>query len=162
MKTGTSYFPRANERIATRDWPTESFAATGPTVLIVSNGSRWGGSEPAHLDELTEVLKSETLDPIFEEYGNFVSSGPDLVAWDTLKPLCPPGWVQFHGNFYRTSHVFSIVTNDADVIAELTGLIRANQQSADYAVAKSERAEQKEKRRQELNRQRKEDRRRGY
>lgn len=154
MKTGTSYFPRTNERIATQDWPAESFTASDPLVLIVSNGSRWAGSEPAHLDELLDVLKTETLDPAFEEYGNFVSTGPDLVAWNTLKPLAPPGWFSFHGNFFRLSHAFQIVTNDAGVIDELTAAIRANQQHA-----KAERAKAKEQRRKEDEERRRKDRR---
>lgn len=159
MKTGTCYSPRANERLEKYNWPEASFAAVGPTVLIVSNGSRWAGSDAAWLDELLDVLKEEPLDPVFEEYGNFISTGPDLVAWDTLKPLTPPGWVSFHGNFFRLSHVFQIVTNDAGVIAELTAAIRANQGRSDYAAAKVAIAEAKERRRVEAEAQRRKDRR---
>lgn len=87
-------------------------------TTIRSNGSRWLGQEPATVDELLEVLATETLDRTFEAYGNFVIS--------------EGGTTRFWGNFHTVSHVFDIETADPDLAARLTAAIQANQQTVAY------------------------------
>lgn len=85
------------------------------TTEIISNGS--GSAQP--LEALFARLESDTLDRAFEAYGNFVEE-------------CPNGMTSFFGNFLTYSHVFNVMTDDADLIARLTAAIRRNQQSGDY------------------------------
>ncbi|TXH13688.1 MAG: hypothetical protein E6R03_10875 [Hyphomicrobiaceae bacterium] len=79
-------------------------------------------------------MKVEPLDPTFEDYGNFADDCP--IAYKTGKPLLPAGWWSFWGNFYKVSHVFKIVTNDAEAIRELRQAILANQASPGYKQAR--------------------------
>ncbi|OAS26304.1 hypothetical protein [Methylobacterium platani] len=85
------------------------------TTEILSNGS--GSVQP--LEALFARLESDTLDRSFEAYGNFVEE-------------CSNGMTSFFGNFLTYSHVFNVMTDDADLIERLTAAIRRNQQSADY------------------------------
>ncbi len=91
---------------------------------IISNGSKWAGEEPDTLEVLCEVLQSNTLDRTFEGFGNFVLA-------DAGEP------VRFWGNFFDVSHVFSIDTDEPEVIERLSGLIRANQQKPEYLAQAS-------------------------
>ena len=91
------------------------------TTTIISNGSKWYGEAPDSIDKLLEVLKDNTLDPRFSEYGNFIIA--DGVS------------VRFFGNFLNLSHVFNIRTDDPSVIAKLTRAIRENLRRDDYRAA---------------------------
>lgn len=103
-------------------------------TIINSNGSHWAGESPDGLEELYKVLQAEPLDPDFEKYGNFVYRNP---AGSLPRPA-----LRFWGNFFTVSHVFSIDTNDASVIATLIALIRNNQASVAYKDARRQRQEQ--------------------
>lgn len=92
---------------------------------ILSNGSKWAGQSPDPIEALLARLESETLDPRFEHYGGFV---------DTLDD----GRTTFFGNFGTYSHVFNIITDDEDVVRELTAAIRANQQTQAYVELRGE------------------------
>ncbi len=136
MKRRPNEFPANPET-----WPHDAANDSSPRTLIISCGSRWGGEEPATVDELLAALATEALDPRFEEFGGFIDLCP--IAANSERQLLPDGWVQFHGNFQTVSHVFQIVTNDPAMIAELTAAIRANQASERYAVAKENRLQAK-------------------
>lgn len=88
-------------------------------TIIESNGSTWMGESPMDLEVLFQRLETNTLDPIFEKYGDFVLPQDD-------------GAVIFFGNFLDYSHVFTIVTTDPDLIERLTNAIRANQGKDSY------------------------------
>jgi hypothetical protein len=106
----------------------------GYETVIASNGSKWAGEEPDDLDTLLKVLAEEPLDPSFERYGNFIV---DLDHQpDTPRFRRRPGWLNFGGNFANVSHVFSIDTNDPEVIEKLALAIRANQQRSDYIAVR--------------------------
>lgn len=78
-------------------------------TVINSNGSKWAGESPDTLDQLYAVLQSEPLDPTFEKFGDFaLRDAPEF-----------PDAIRFWGNFFTVSHVFSIDTNDPDVIATI-------------------------------------------
>jgi hypothetical protein len=110
-------------------------------IDIISNGSHWYGESPDTIDDLLATLATEPLDRKFEQYGNFVNPDPQ---W--LRKVTKDGYTSFYpglrvtsffGNFYTTSHVFTIYTDDPDTIAKLTTAIRANQARPDYLSQKA-------------------------
>jgi len=79
---------------------------------IISNGSTWLGEDPASVEELLQVLGKWQLDrERFEDC--FIETMED-------------GRTKFFGNFLRISHVFRIITDDAQTIDQLTQAITAN------------------------------------
>lgn len=97
------------------------------TTTIHSMGSKWYGEAPDPVSGLFTALESSTLDPTFEDYGDFVESG---------DPAIPVGSTRFFGNFYDLSYVFNMDTDDVGLIARLTAAIRENQKSQAYAEAR--------------------------
>jgi hypothetical protein len=95
-------------------------------TTVNANGSKWAGEPPDDLDTLKQRLKENVLDPSFESYGNFAYAGES-------------GSTRFWGNFFDVSAVFSIDTDEAALISELVGLIRANQAKPEYLRARSDR-----------------------
>ncbi len=119
------------------DWEKISVLLHGdqqPQIIITQNGSRWAGEAPADLAALLEMLASYTLDPRFEEYGNFIDER--AISCRDEQPLYPVGYVKFWGYFFTISHGFEVITNDPQVVAEITAAIRANQAAPAYADAK--------------------------
>ena len=108
------------------------------TTTIQSNGSRWAGEQPATINELFEVLETHALDRTFEAFGNFVMVEPISEHGVHLVP----NGVRFWGNFAELSHVFSVDTDDADLIERLTAAIRKNQQRPDYLSQRTYEEEQ--------------------
>lgn len=121
-------------------------AQSGPFVFISSNGSGRLGDVAQLLEDLAEY----PLDPTFEKYGDFITLNPcegvrnleyrkveGANEWiDGPRIFNVDGVVHFFGNFFGLSHAFSIDTNDAETINELTEAIRANQRREDYISAK--------------------------
>lgn len=134
-------------------WEEAQAAQHAPFIYIMSCGSRWAGEEPGDIADLLGALKSATLDPKFEKYGNFINTNPCDAAsnpkwgygnnepkWIDGKPLyAVPGVYRFFGNFLDLSHVFSIDTNDAPTIRALTAAIEANIASEAYQEARKPR-----------------------
>lgn len=126
---------RVNEFVTSgRTYDTDAANAPGPVILIVSNGSRWMGEEPADFAELLEVLRATPLRPDFG--GDFTDKNP--ISCTDGKPLLPQGWLWVHGNFHLISHVFHVVTNDPEAMQELTDAINANLASVEYKAARTE------------------------
>lgn len=98
------------------------------TTTISSNGSKWNGQEPDSIETLFKMLETFALDRTFENYGNFVMVEPVSEAGEYLVP----NGVRFWGNFAEICHVFSIDTDDPELIERLTTAIRGNQKRADY------------------------------
>lgn len=98
-----------------------------PTTTINSNG----GGRALPLDALFERLASHPLDRTFEApaFGAFIQHDPISVAGEAMTA---PGGVHFFGNFFTYSHVFSILTDDQDLIERLTAAILVNQLRPDY------------------------------
>ncbi len=116
---------------------------------IDSNGSKFMGDAPDTIEQLLARMQAETLDPVFEEYGNFVSPArkahrecSEATGWKDVYtdagPIYPehPDAMHFWGNFRTYSHVFSIYTDDPALIERLTAAIRANQATPAYQAAK--------------------------
>ena len=96
------------------------------STIILSNGSHFAGEEVDTIDELLEVLKTETIEErFFEKYRtNRYDQAPKF------KNQCPiskrDGITQFFGNFERVSHVFRIETDDNKIIKKLSTAIKQN------------------------------------
>ena len=90
-------------------------------VLVVSNGS----GRVLELEDLFAALSAFTLDPTFRRYGNFrIQSEPRTDV------------VEFWGNFWNMSHVFSVECLASSATARrLTAAIEANLATPAYAAA---------------------------
>lgn len=90
-------------------------------VLVVSNGS----GQVLDLDALFEALAAHTLDPKFRRYGNL-----------RLEDERRPGVMQFWGNFWDISHVFSVFcVAGCETARRLDAAIEANLATPAYAAA---------------------------
>lgn len=108
---------------------------------ILSNDARHYGFVPDTIDTLIEKLNTYSLDPTFENYGNFVTQfNPKRWTDDNEKYR---GLTCFFGNFHTYSSVFRVYTNDPIVIDRLTQAIRSNQLTEAYEAAKIETEENK-------------------
>ena len=94
-------------------------------TTIVSNGHKWGGEEPATINELLAVLQSATIEDRF--FGKYKERYTDAPKTFVLCPISKKdGLYWFFGNFEEISHVFNIETNDKAVIDSLRAAIMAN------------------------------------
>ena len=84
---------------------------------ITSNGSKSVGEPLDSVEKLLEVLKTETLDPKFEKYGNFVTF--------------QNGQLHVFGNFVTVSHVFNI-SGTVDEMRPLARAIKEAKRRVDY------------------------------
>ena len=84
-------------------------------------------------ENIVRDLAEYTLDPVFEEYGNFVymPTWEDEQAAEKYK-----GLTAINGNFLTYSHAFRLLTDDIELIEELTKAIRKNQETEEYKQAK--------------------------
>lgn len=99
-------------------------------------------------ENILKDLAEYTLNPTFEEYGNFVYMPTWCDEWSEEKYK---GLTAISGNFLKYSHAFSLLTDDKELIEELIEAIRKNQETEEYKQAKIRLAERKaeEKRRYE-------------
>ncbi|QSF43506.1 hypothetical protein [Paenibacillus tianjinensis] len=111
------------------------------TTEILSNNARHYGFIPDTIDTLIEKMNTYTLDPTFEEYGNFATDFNPKMWTDENKKY--KGMTCFFGNFHSLSNVFRIYTNDPEVIDRLTQAIRSNQLTEAYRAARVEIEERK-------------------
>lgn len=106
-------------------------------------------------ENILKDLAEYTLDPTFEDYGNFVY----IPTWcDKELAEKYKGLTAINGNFLTFSHAFRLLTNDVKLIRELTEAIRKNQETEEYKQAKirlmerkAEEKRQYEKRMEEFN-----------
>lgn len=84
-------------------------------------------------ENILKDLAEYTLDPVFEEYGNFVY----MPTWcDEESAKKHKGLTAIDGNFLTFSHAFRLLTDDEELIKELTEAIRRNQETEEYKQAK--------------------------
>lgn len=100
------------------------------TTIILSNGHHRADSTEAALDKLLDVLAHHPLDRLFELHGDFVERDARNLRGEWLEGV--ENAVCFFGNFSGLSHVFSIVSNDADIVDRLVTAIAQNRQRPDY------------------------------
>lgn len=120
----TSYHWHRPSDYASVELPLE---ADTPFILIP-----YGPFVPVLLQNLSQY----TLDPVFEQYGNFVTPELERETLDGVSRY-PTNAVHFWGNFGSLSSVFRVVTNHPEVIAALTAAIRTNQQTEAYQGARA-------------------------
>ena len=91
-------------------------------------------------ENILKDLAEYTLDPVFEEYGNFVY----MPTWeDEQSAEKYKGLTAISGNFLTYSHAFRLLTDDVELIEELTKAIRKNQETEEYKQAKARLMERK-------------------
>ena len=84
-------------------------------------------------ENILNDLAEYTLDPTFEDYGNFVY----IPTWcDEESAEKYKGLTAIDGNFLAFSHAFRVFTDDVELIEELTKAIRKNQETEEYKQAK--------------------------
>lgn len=84
-------------------------------------------------ENILKDLAEYTLDPVFEEYRNFVY----MPTWcDEEVAEKYKGLTAISGNFLKLSHAFNLLTDDEELIKELTEAIRKNQETNEYKQAK--------------------------
>ena len=88
------------------------------------------------ISELKENLKNNTLNPVFELYGNFVNRAPKWIYPESSERF--KGCTSIFGNFLTLSHVFHIMTDDEQLIGELEELVAENKKRPEYQTAKAE------------------------
>lgn len=93
-------------------------------IYIKSNGSKWLGEENDTIETLVEVLKIHQLDTDrFKQF--YTLTIPEyFLRPNECKHLI--GTTHFRGNFIDISHVFSIYTDEPEVIEVLTKAIDDN------------------------------------
>ena len=114
----------------------------GPDLTLPDNDS---------LLILLTLLQSHTLDPFFEDYGNFMVPCREAHKGEFDADTCEysytdvgpiyddaPEAVRFFGNFVDVEHPFKVDTDDPQLIGVLLDAIRRNQQRSGYLDARSE------------------------
>lgn len=115
------------------------------TTQIISNGSKWMGEEPDNLDSLFKMLETFPLRRDFgfsyfvQEHPIYVSQswrdeyeGKNIAHYVASVEQPPAGQVHFGGNFYGYSHVFSIKTDEPELIKRLKDAIIENMKRPDF------------------------------
>jgi len=106
-------------------------------TIIISYGAK-------DIDDFIEKLKIYTLDPRFEQYGNFIKKNPKFPKNPELTKKYK-GWYSLFGNFWDYSNAFSILLSDERLANKIRRLIRKNQNTEAYIKAKNEIIESEKK-----------------
>lgn len=117
-------------------------------TLVQYVGSPWSDDKDT-LAKLCRMLEAETLDPMFEKYGNFCTPAERAIIRSYNEkperisaPLSEVASVHFWGNFYSYSCAFSVYTDDQAVIEQLRALVLANKATVAYKEARDARREE--------------------
>lgn len=105
-------------------------------LKIFYNGNKQSGEQPDTIEELLKLLNERTLNPEFEKYGNFVNNKPHWEMSESARTY--EGCSTIFGNFLNIGHAFSIVTDDKEILAQLTKAIDNNKKSYEYELAKQQ------------------------
>ena len=106
---------------------------------VINPGKPWSFMEDTK-ENILKDLAVHTLDPVFEDYGNFVYS-PTWIDEEAAEKY--KGMIAISGNFLTYSHAFRLLTDDKELIEELTTAIRKNQATEEYKQAKERLLERK-------------------
>lgn len=108
---------------------------------------------PDTIERIARDLAEHTLDPVFEQYGDFCDRSPEWLTKEAAEKYA--GCVKFCGNFLEYSGVFDVITSDKKIIAKLSELIARNKATPKYIAAKRDleatRAEERARRIEEWN-----------
>ena len=89
---------------------------------------------PDTIDRIAYDLVEHTLDPVFEEYGDFCDHTPEWPTKEAADKYA--GCVRFFGNFLDYAGVFDVITSDKEIIAKLSELIARNKATPKYIAAR--------------------------
>lgn len=103
-------------------------------IKIISNGSKWYGQTPDTIEDLLKVLENEVLDPMYEDFGNFINLKPQWVKPEANEKY--KNCVKIFGNFSTISHVFDIITDEQEIISKLHEAITNNKNTNRYKESK--------------------------
>ena len=89
----------------------------GPVCFAPNvSGDDYPTCPDSEIQRIIDNCERYTLDPTFEDYGNFIDLNPGWLGSAAKKYA---GCVEIWGNFYDFSGVFRVITNDAAVISRL-------------------------------------------
>jgi len=91
---------------------------------------------PDSVERILLDMEAHTLDPTFEDFGDFVDRSPEWEAKDTAKKYA--GCTVIWGNFYDYSGVFEVITDDQTLIGRFTDAVARNKLKPEYKAAKLE------------------------
>ena len=121
--------------------------------------SRWRNpetpwtEEPDTVDRMLRDIGRETLDPIFEDYGNFVDRHPEWIGAANAERYA--GCTAIGGNFIGYAAAFRLITDDEALIRRFEEAVAKNKATPEYRAAKqtleASRAEERARRVEELN-----------
>jgi hypothetical protein len=115
---------------------TENEKGGNQMLEIKSNGSKWYGQEPDSIETLLDAFSKYTLDPRFENYGDFVNLNPQWLNRVNAEKYA--GCASIFGNFMNGHGVFNIITDDQELIAKIAALVNQNKQTPEYKQHKKE------------------------
>ena len=106
-------------------------------TIIVFNGGQSVPDQKEWLSQLKNLLRTQALDPAFEQKGSFFTH----VQFLTIPPMGDGKFYYFQGQFSGMSFGFSLFSQDVVLVRELTSLISQNMRSPSYLLLKAELAE---------------------
>ena len=108
---------------------------------------------PDTIERIARDLEEHTLDPVFEQHGDFCNRSPEWMTEEAAEKYA--GFVRFWGNFIDYAGVFDVITSDKEIIAKLSDLIARNKATQKYIAARRDleasRAEERARRIEEWN-----------
>ena len=108
---------------------------------------------PDTIERIARDLVEQTLDPVFEQHGDFCDRSPEWLTKEADEKYA--GFVRFWGNFIDYAGVFDVITSDKEIIAKLSDLIARNKATQKYIAARRDleasRAEERARRIEEWN-----------
>ena len=86
------------------------------------------------IERIARDLAEHTLDPVFEQYGDFCDRSPEWLTKAAAEKYA--GCVRFWGNFLEYAGIFDVITSDKEFIAKLSELIARNKATTEYIAAR--------------------------
>lgn len=108
--------------------------------------------KPDTVDRILRDLAAHTLDPVFEQYGDFCDRHPEWLTEAAKKKYA--GCTRFWGNFLEHAGLFDVITDDRETIARLSKAIARNKATPQYIEARRVQAAREAERRAEMERDR--------
>lgn len=88
-------------------------------------------------ENILHDLEHYTLDPAFEDYGDFVNRSPEWL--DEIHAEKYKGCTVISGNFLTLSHAFYLVTDDEGMISRISVAVERNKNTTEYQAARARR-----------------------
>jgi hypothetical protein len=89
---------------------------------------------PDTVENIMHDLERYTLDPVFEDYGDFVNRSPEWL--DETHAEKYKGCTVVSGNFLTYSHAFYLITDDEGIISQISAAVDRNKGTTEYQAAR--------------------------